>query len=110
MNPDTIIVGGGVIGCSIALRLAQAGLRVTVVERGRVGLEASWAAAGMLAPQSETTGEEPIFDLAIRSRALYRGFADELRELGGIDPEYRGEGTSTQEVKKCFEYAKQALA
>ena len=93
MNPDAIIIGGGVIGCSIALRLARAGLNVTVIERGRVGLEASWAAAGMLAPQSETTGEEPLFDLAIRSRAMYAGFVQELRDLSGIDPEYRAEGT-----------------
>lgn len=92
MKPDAIVVGGGVIGCSIALRLAKAGLKVTVLERGRIGREASWAAAGMLAPQSETTGEEAIFDLSVRSRALYRGFVDEVRSISGIDPEYRGEG------------------
>ena len=93
MNPDTIIVGGGIIGCSIALRLAQSGLKVTLIERGALGREASWAAAGMLTPQSETTGKEPLFEIGIRSRALYRDFTDELRDISGIDSEYRAEGT-----------------
>ena len=47
------MVGGGVIGCSIALKLARLGLTVAVIERGRVGGEASRAAAGMLSPQTE---------------------------------------------------------
>ena len=47
MTRDVIIVGGGVIGCSIALRLAREGLKVTLIERGRVGCEASRAAAGI---------------------------------------------------------------
>jgi glycine oxidase len=45
---DTIVIGGGIIGCSIAWRLAQAGQRVAVLERGHVGGEASSAAAGVL--------------------------------------------------------------
>lgn len=47
---DVAIVGGGVVGCAIAWRAAQAGLRVAVIERGLIGHEASWAAGGMLAP------------------------------------------------------------
>ena len=45
-----IIIGGGIIGGSIAWRLAQAGAAVTLVEAGTLGGEASWAGAGMLAP------------------------------------------------------------
>ncbi|MGH7925848.1 MAG: FAD-dependent oxidoreductase, partial [Candidatus Binatus sp.] len=41
-----LIIGGGIIGSSIAWRLASDGVDVTVFERGRLGLEASWAAAG----------------------------------------------------------------
>ena len=93
MNRDVIIVGGGVIGCSIAWRFAQAGLKVTIFERGRVGCEASRAAAGMLTPQGGATGPGPFFDLCLRSRAMYRSFADELTEASCIDVEYKDEGT-----------------
>jgi glycine oxidase len=92
MNKDVIIVGGGVIGCSIALKLAEAGLKVAVIERGRVGCEASRAAAGMLAAQSEATGVGPFFDLCLRSRAMYREFAAQLTDASGIDVEYKDEG------------------
>src|SRR5437870_69431 len=84
MSRDVIIVGGGVIGCSIAWRLAQAGLKVTVFERGRVGCEASRAAAGMLSPQGESQTAGPFFDLCLRGRAMYRSFAEELNDASGI--------------------------
>ena len=93
MARDVIIAGGGVIGCSIAWRLAQAGLKVTVFERGRVGCEASRAAAGMLSPQGESQTAGPFFDLCLRSRAMYRSFAEELNDASGIDVEYKDEGT-----------------
>jgi glycine oxidase len=82
---DVVIVGGGVMGCATALRLAQKGLSVTVVERGIPGAEASSAAAGILGPQWEAEGAGPLLDLGLRSRALYPSFAAELRELSGID-------------------------
>lgn len=93
MRRDVIIVGGGVIGCSIAWRLAQKGLSVTVFDRGRVGGEASRAAAGMLSPQGESQTPGPFFDLCLRSREIYRSFAEELTQASGIDVEYKSEGT-----------------
>jgi glycine oxidase len=93
MARDVIIVGGGVIGCSIALRLARAGLKVTLVERGQTGCEASRAAAGMLSPQAEASEPGPFLDLCLHSRALYPEFAGLLKDLSGVDIEYRDEGT-----------------
>jgi len=90
---DAAIVGGGVIGCAIAWRLAQAGMKVTILERGEIGLEASHAAGGMLAPLAEADRADDFFHLAMASRALYAGFAEELRKASGIDIEYRTEGT-----------------
>ncbi|HEX9508330.1 MAG TPA: FAD-dependent oxidoreductase, partial [Myxococcales bacterium] len=72
------VVGAGVTGCGIALRLAQAGAAVTVVERTRPGAEASSAAAGMLAPQLEDEGPGPFFDLCLRSRQIYPAFIAEI--------------------------------
>ena len=93
MARDVIIVGGGVIGCTIAWRLAQMGLKVTLLERDRIGCEASRAAAGMLSPQGESQTAGPFFELCLKSRAMYRSFAEEVRDASGIDVEYRDEGT-----------------
>ena len=90
---DAAIIGGGVIGCAVAWRLGQAGLRVVVIERGEIGREASWAAGGMLAPLAEANQADAFFELAVASRAMYADFARELHETTGIDIEYRTEGT-----------------
>jgi glycine oxidase len=90
---DAVVVGGGVIGCAIAWRLGQAGARVVVIERGRVGGEASHAAAGMLAPLAEAEREDDFFNLTVASLALYADFARELKASSGVDIEYRDEGT-----------------
>jgi glycine oxidase len=93
MARDVIVIGGGVIGCTIAWKLAQRGLRVTVLERGRIGCEASRAAAGMLSPQGENQTPGPFFDLCLRSRSMYRQFAEELTDASAVDVEYKDEGT-----------------
>ena len=80
------------MGCGVALRLAQAGVGVTVLERAIPGAEASSAAAGILAPQAEAEGPGPFLDLCLRSRALYPRFAEELRELSGVDVQYLPSG------------------
>jgi glycine oxidase len=90
---DVLIIGGGLIGCSIALRLAQAGLRVSVLDRAEPGGEASAAAAGMLAPHGETVEPDAFFDLCLASRNLYPQFAAEVEELSGQSVGYRREGT-----------------
>ncbi len=90
---DAAVIGGGVIGCSIAWRLAQAGMHVVVVERGDVGGEASHAAGGMLAPLAEADKADDFFQLAVTSRAMYAEFARELKQVSGTDIEYRTEGT-----------------
>ncbi len=90
---DAVVIGGGLIGSSIALRLAQAGLRVSVLDRGRAGKEASSAAAGMIAPQSEKAGP-PEFDALCRlSHSLYPEFAAEIENSSTQRVNYRRDGT-----------------
>ena len=90
---DVLIVGGGIVGASIDLRLAQAGLHVTILDRGEPGAGASSAAAGMLAPHGERV-EPPVFaDLCRASRNLYPRFAAEIEELSGHSVGYRNDGT-----------------
>ncbi|HEX2079302.1 MAG TPA: FAD-dependent oxidoreductase, partial [Longimicrobium sp.] len=67
---DVVIVGGGVIGCAIARRAARDGLSVIVLERGTPGMEASWAAAGMLSPLAEANEPGPFLDLLLRAREM----------------------------------------
>ncbi len=86
------IVGGGVMGCSIALALAKAGVEITVLERSIPGAEASSAAAGILAPQAEAPGPGPFLDLCLRSRELYPAFVAEVQQLSGIEVGYRPSG------------------
>jgi glycine oxidase len=90
---DAAVIGGGIIGCAIAWRLGQNGMRVVVIERGENGCEASWAAGGMLAPLAEAHHADAFFELAVASRAMYADFACELHKSTGIDIEYRTEGT-----------------
>lgn len=80
-----IIVGGGVIGTSIAYYLAKRGQSVTLLERSQLGAEASAAAAGMLGAQSEMEDTGALFQWARQSRAMFPQLSGELRELTGID-------------------------
>ncbi|MEO9182273.1 MAG: glycine oxidase ThiO [Kofleriaceae bacterium] len=87
-----VIIGAGVMGCGAALALARRGVReVLVLERAVPGAEASSAAAGMLAAQIEAHGaaEHALF---VRARDGYAAFAEELRELTGLDVGYRKTG------------------
>ena len=91
---DAIVVGGGVIGLTIARALRLRGVeRVMLIERARLGAEASSAAAGMLAPQAEANRADEFFELACASRDLYPAFADALREETGTDIELERTGT-----------------
>ncbi len=90
---DTVIIGGGIIGCSLARLLAGEGVKVGVIERGAPGEEASWAAAGMLSPSAEAEKGSPIFNLCRASLKLYGQLAAELQAETDMDLGYRSEGT-----------------
>jgi glycine oxidase len=91
---EVIIAGAGVIGLTIARALAQRGIReIVLIERGRPGAEASWAAAGILAPQVEVDHQDDFFQLACASRDLYPEFADALKDETGVDVELDKTGT-----------------
>jgi glycine oxidase len=72
----------------VAWRLAAEGIATTVLERGRVGQEASWAAAGMIAPQAEADGPGPFFNFCMQARDVFESIVDRLVHDGGVDPEY----------------------
>ena len=77
---DVVIIGGGIIGLAVACSLSRERLRVCLVERGAIGREASWAAAGYLTFQGSSARPGPRLDLTRASFQMYEGWLGELAE------------------------------
>ncbi len=86
---DVLVIGGGVIGLSLAYELAGHGVRVTVVDQGAMGQEASWAGAGMLIPGCLAKARSPEARLRAASFELWPEWTAQLREETGIDNGHR---------------------
>src|ERR1039458_4420257 len=83
---DVTIVGGGIVGLSIAWRARAKGLSVTLLERDTVGRGTSYVAAGMLAPVVEAefgAAGRRLLELGLRSAQMWPGFAAELQRARG---------------------------
>ena len=89
MPGEVLIIGGGLIGSSIAWRLAQKGFRVTIADAGNLGGEASPAGAGMLSPGTEFDKPSVWLDLGLQSLRLYPSFVKELENGTGIDTDFQ---------------------
>ncbi len=89
---DVLIIGGGIIGLSLARELRKQGASVLVVERGEPGREASHAAGGMLVDCGEETALA-LQPLASASAAMYPEFAHELEDESGTKVDLRSNGT-----------------
>ncbi|MEO6810199.1 MAG: glycine oxidase ThiO [Isosphaeraceae bacterium] len=89
---DVAIVGGGVIGLSIAYALARRGVLATVIDSGELGRAASWAGAGIISPPSERMLNDPSVALRSLSARLHAEWFEQLLEETGIDNGYRLSG------------------
>jgi glycine oxidase len=89
---DVVIVGGGIIGGSIAFDLAQRSLRVALLDRQEPMHEASWAAAGMLSPAPHHPTDIPLVPLAQASLELFPKFTETVEEASGVRTGYRTGG------------------
>jgi len=95
---DVLIIGGGIVGCSIAYRLQEMGKSVILIEKGTVGGEASGRNGGGVRQQNRDAGELPI---AMESAGIWAGMQNEL----GYDVHYRRNGclrvvTSEEEYQR----------
>lgn len=89
---DIVVVGGGVIGLSVAYQMAGQGAGVTVLDQSLFGQEASWAGAGMLPPgnfEAAPDGEPKLRGL---SAGLWSEWSKQLLDQTGIDNGYRMTG------------------
>ena len=84
---DVVVVGAGIVGCSVSYHLAKAGLKVALLDKGGVAGEASQAAAGMLAPLGDEPPdqEHPLQQLGMAALSYYDGLDEQLKQETGID-------------------------
>ena len=89
---DVIVLGGGIIGAALAEELSRRGQRVAVVEQGRVGAEASSAAAGILAAQVDVSRPGPFFELCQAARRMYPAWVARLERSAGRSVGFHADG------------------
>lgn len=92
MISEYLIIGAGVAGLATAQRLLLQGASVTIVERGAVGRESSWAGGGILSPLCPWDYPDEVTRLTSLGAALYPQWATDLHAATGIDPEYEVSG------------------
>lgn len=86
---DVAIIGGGVIGLSIACELAGEGVSVAVLDQGQIGHESSWAGAGILPPGNPDAAASPEARLRAGSHVLWPALSARLKDETGIDNGFR---------------------
>ena len=84
IDGTVVVIGGGVVGCFIAYRLAGAGVSVTLVEQEGPGSGATGNSAGNIQPGS---GRDDTYKIALgaESLALWRKYLPQIKAAGGID-------------------------
>jgi glycine oxidase len=94
MNRDIVVIGAGIVGCAIAYELARRGASVEIVDsRQPVGMGATQASAGVLAPYIEARDGNPLLELGVRSLHLFDDFIARVSSASGISVAYERTGT-----------------
>src|SRR5205823_3774458 len=106
---DVVVIGGGVIGLSIAFELAGQDVPVTVLEQGDFAREASWAGAGILPPGNLRAAQTPEARLRALSHTHWPDWAETLRSETGIDTGYRRCGGFEVRLSATDDAAREAL-
>ncbi|WP_158545346.1 glycine oxidase ThiO [Bremerella cremea] len=118
LTTDFLIIGGGVIGLSIAYELSGHGNRVVLIDKGEVGREASWAGAGLLPPANQQHAWEPTEQLRGLSHHLFPLWSQQLQAETGLDNEFeitgglylaRDPGEAASLRMACLQYEEEGV-
>lgn len=90
--PDVVIAGAGIAGSACAYELAKAGAKVTLLDYGKAGMQATNAAAGMLAPLSNALAPDVMMRCGTRALREYQALVLELEARCGFEVEFRRDG------------------
>lgn len=85
---DSIVIGAGVAGLSVARELAKLGEKVLILEKDEAGGKASRAAAGTLDPYTEASKETPLFQIGLKALEFYPAFLKEIETRAALKTEY----------------------
>jgi len=88
MKFDFIVVGGGIIGMTTARELAMRGLSVSLFDKGKLGMESSWAAGGILSSMRPWAEHPASAELSEQGKIHYPKYSESLKQETDIDPEY----------------------
>jgi glycine oxidase len=95
VNPDVLVIGGGVVGTACAREFAAAGRTVVAVDPDENGGPGWQAAAGMLAPQVEGGGDDPLLEIGLAGREWHLTNRQALEEASGLDLNLRISGIAS---------------
>jgi glycine oxidase len=113
-SSDVVVIGAGIIGCAVAYELARRGATVDVVDDRPIGMGATQASAGVLAPYIEAREGSALLDLTVRSLALFDRFVEQVRDSSGLPVTYSRSGTfevaTTPEALARLEAAARVLS
>jgi len=107
---DIIVIGAGIVGCAVAHELASRGASVEIVDERPVGMGATQASAGVLAPYIEARDGSPLLELTVRSLGLFDDFMERVAAESGIAVSYRRTGTLDVAVNDVELHALRATA
>ncbi len=98
---ECIVIGAGISGLLCARELVAGGCRVRIIERGKVGREASWAGGGILSPLYPWRQPLPIQRLSSWSQKIYPELADSVKKQTGIDSQWNRCGLLWLDLPDC---------